>query len=391
MQREKVRTAIVGCGKVAHLHAEALKTLPASEFVAVCGGSHPEWRNAFAERYGVKAYATIDDLLAAGVADMITIATPHPAHADAATKAARAGLHVLVEKPLASSLEDCDAILAAARDGGGVLGMICQRRFFAPCQRIRRAIDDGKLGRPILGAVTMLGWRDEAYYRSDPWRGSWRGEGGGVLVNQAPHQLDLLLWYMGEIDELFGYWANLNHPTIEVEDTAVAGVRFKNGALGNIVVSNSQNPALYGKVTVHGNNGASVGVQTDGGAMFIAGMSNITEPPLNDLWSIPGEENLLARWRQEDTAYFNSINAVEYYHRLQIDDFLHAILDQRPPLITGEDGRRTVELFTAIYRANRDRRAIRFPLVAESGRDDFDGRRPRHLSGREIEAAAGTI
>ena len=265
--------------------------------------------------------------------------------------------------------------------------MICQRRFFEPCQRIRRAIDEGKLGRPVLGTVTMLGWRDAAYYRSDPWRGTWDGEGGGVLVNQAPHQLDLLLWYMGEIDEMFGYWSNLNHPMIEVEDTAVTVIRFKSGALGNIVVSNSQNPALYGKVTVHGSNGASVGVQTDGGAMFIAGMSNITEPPLNDLWTVPGEEKLLAQWRQEDTAHFNSINAVEYYHRLQIDDFLHAILDQRPPLVTGEQGRRTVELFTAIYRATRDRRAIRFPLVAEAGRDDFDGRRTKPPTDRKPEVA----
>jgi predicted dehydrogenase len=222
----------------------------------------------------------------------------------------------------------------------------------------------------------MLGWRDAAYYRSDPWRGSWEGEGGGVLVNQAPHQLDLLLWYMGEVEEMFGYQANLNHPMIEVEDTAVAVVRFKSGGFGNIVVSNSQNPALYGKVTVHGSNGASVGVQTDGGAMFIAGMSNITEPPVNDLWTVPGEEDRLAQWRQEDTALFNSINAVEHYHRLQIDDFLRSILEQRPPLINGEQGRQTVELFTGIYRASRDRRALRFPLQPEVGRNDFDGRRP---------------
>ncbi|HEY1787912.1 MAG TPA: Gfo/Idh/MocA family oxidoreductase [Verrucomicrobiae bacterium] len=390
MKATKVRTALVGCGKVGHLHAAALKTLPASDFVAVCE-SNLERGRAFAQKYGVKFYATIDDLIASGTAEMITVATPHPLHAEPATKAAQAGLHVLVEKPLAASLADCDAILAAARRSGGLLGMICQRRFYEPCLRIRRAIDEGKLGYPILGTVTMLGWRDAAYYRSDSWRGTWCGEGGGVLVNQAPHQLDLLLWYMGEIDEIFGYWANLNHPTIEVEDTAVTVIRFKSGALGNVIVSNSQNPALYGKVTVHGSNGASVGVQTDGGAMFIAGMSNITEPPLNDLWTIPGEENFLAQWRQEDAAHFNSINVVEYYHRLQIGDFLQAILDQRLPMVTGEQGRRTVELFTAIYRANRDRRAIRFPLVLEAGRDDFDGRCPGHPLGRGIEIVTGAI
>jgi UDP-N-acetyl-2-amino-2-deoxyglucuronate dehydrogenase len=391
MATNKIKTAIVGCGKVAHIHAAALKTLPASEFVAVCGGSHSERRAAFAQKYGVKAYATVEELLDAGAAEMIAVATPHPAHAASTVKAARAGLHVLVEKPLASSLADCDAMLAASSAGGGQLGLICQRRFFEPCQRIRRAIDEGKLGRPVLGTVTMFGWRDAAYYRSDPWRGSWQGEGGGVLVNQAPHQLDLLLWYLGEVEELFGYWANLNHPTIEVEDTAVAVVRFKSGALGNIVVSNSQNPALYGKVTVHGSNGVSVGVQTDGGAMFIAGVSKITEPPLNDFWTVPGEEKLLAQWREEDTAYFRSIDPIEHYHRLQIDDFLQAILERRPPLITGEQGRQTVELFTGIYRATRERRAVRFPLLPEAERNDFDGRQTEKKRPKQPDSATGQI
>jgi predicted dehydrogenase len=220
----------------------------------------------------------------------------------------------------------------------------------------------------------MLGWRDEKYYKSDPWRGKWVGEGGGVLVNQAPHQLDLLHWYMGEIEEIYGCWSNLNHPYIEVEDNAVAVIRFKNGALGNIVLSNSQDPALFGKVHVHGHNGASVGIQTDGGAMFIAGMTGITEPPVNDLWTVKGEENMLEIWKKEDTDFFNSIDAVDYFHERQVEDFLRAIIESRKPLITGEDGRVTVEIFTAIYRSQRDRKPIKFPLAPETGRNDFDGR-----------------
>ena len=145
-------------------------------------------------------------------------------------------------------------------------------------------------------------------------------EGGGVLVNQAPHQLDILLWYMGEIDEVYGQWKNLNHPYIEVEDTAVAIVKFKNGGIGNIIVSNSEKPGIYGKVHVHGENGASVGVQTDGGAMFIAGMSNILEPPVNDVWSVPGEEEMLAKWVEEDSAHFNSIDPMVYYMERQIEE-----------------------------------------------------------------------
>ncbi|HWD93984.1 MAG TPA: Gfo/Idh/MocA family oxidoreductase [Verrucomicrobiae bacterium] len=357
----KIKTALVGCGKVAHLHAAALRSLPESEFVAVCGRTS-EKANAFAEKYRVAAFTDVSEMLAKSGARAICICTPHPEHAAPVIAAAQAGVHSLVEKPLASSLADCDAMLAAARANNTILSTICQRRFYPPCQRIRRAIDEGKIGKPVLGVATIFGWRDEAYYRSDPWRGSWKHEGGGVLVNQSPHQLDLLIWYLGEIDEVFGYWANLNHPYIEVEDTAVAVVRFKSGALGNIVVSNSQNPALNARVSVHGANGVSVGVQTDGGVMFVPGVSVITEAPFNDIWTIHGEEKFLSQWKEEDARLFASVNPMEHFHRLQIEDFLRAVIEKREPAITGEDGRRTVELFTAIYQATREKKAVKFPL-----------------------------
>jgi len=360
----KLKTAIVGCGKVGHLHAAALQRLPESEFVAVCARS-PEKAKSFADKYHVAAFTDVAEMIESAKVEAICLCTPHPQHAAPAIAAAQLGVHVLVEKPLASSLADCDAMLAAARENQTILSTVSQRRFYPPCQRIHQAIQAGKLGQPVLGTATIFGWRDEAYYRSDPWRGSWREEGGGVLVNQAPHQLDLLIWYLGEIEEVFGYWSNLNHPYIEVEDTAVAVIRFKNGALGNLVVSNSQNPALNARVSVHGANGASAGVQTDGGAMFIAGQTAAIEPPFNDLWTIPGEAQLLAQWKEEDARLFQTVNPMEHFHQLQIQDFLRAILEHRPPAVTGEDGRRTVELFTAIYRATRDRKPARFPLVAE--------------------------
>jgi predicted dehydrogenase len=273
---------------------------------------------------------------------------------------------VIVEKPLASTLADCDAIIDTAKEKGLVVGTVSQRRFYKPCMRLRDAIDDGKLAKPVLGTVTMLGWRDEAYYKSDPWRGSWKHEGGGVLVNQAPHQIDLLLWYMGEVDTVYGAWANLNHPYIEVEDTAICVIRFKSGALGNIVVSNSQNPALYGKVHIFGSNGAAAGVQTDGGAMFIAGMSNITEPPVTDLWTVPGEEGMLSEWKKQDSDFFNSVDAMTYYHQLQLNDFINAIKSGGIPMVDGIAGRRTVELFTAIYRSERDKKPVVFPLYPDA-------------------------
>jgi UDP-N-acetyl-2-amino-2-deoxyglucuronate dehydrogenase len=126
---------------------------------------------------------------------------------------------------------------------------------------------------------------------------------------------------------------------------------------------------------VHGSNGATVGVQTDGGSMFIAGMTTVTEPPVNDVWTVPGEEHLLERWRKEDTDFFAGIDATKHYHRLQIREFLQAVIAGRPPLVTGEEGRKTVEIFTALYRAQRDRRPVRFPLAPETVRTDFDGRR----------------
>lgn len=369
---KKIKTGIVGCGKVGYMHARALQNIKESEFTAVCSRDINKAR-AFAEQYKVRAYSTIEEMAAKGGVEAVSICTPHPLHADLAVRAAKAGMHILVEKPLASSLEDCDAMIEAAESNKVVLGTVCQRRFYAPVKRLKCAIDDGKIGRPVLGMVNMLGWRDEAYYRSDPWRGSWQGEGGGVLVNQAPHQLDLLQWFMGDIDELCGYWSNLNHPYIEVEDTAVAIIKFKNGGIGNIVVSNSVNPALFGKVHVHGANGAAVGVQTDGGAMFIAGMTGITEPPVNDLWTVRGEENMIEVWRKMDSDLFNSIDAVLYYHERQIEDFLKAVINGKQPLITGRDGRKTVEIFTAIYRSNRDHAPVKFPLAPEIFAD-FDGR-----------------
>jgi UDP-N-acetyl-2-amino-2-deoxyglucuronate dehydrogenase len=371
---ERLKTAVIGYGKVAQIHAEVLKGIAESELLGVCGRDAGKAR-AFADRHGVRAFTSVEEMVGAGV-QAVVVATPHPAHAEVTITAIRAGAHAIVEKPLASSLEDCDAMIDAARACGKRLAMISQRRLYAPVQRVREAIDAGKLGRPILGTVTMLGWRDEAYYRSDPWRGSWSGEGGGVLVNQTPHQIDILQWLMGPVDEVYGAWANLNHPFIEVEDTSTAVIRFKGGALGNILVSNSQNPALFGKVWVHGSNGATVGVQTDGGAMFIAGMSMITEPPINDIWRVPGEEEMLARWQKEDSDFFLGIDATKHYHALQIQDFLQAILEDRPVMVPGEEGRKTVEIFTAIYRSQRDGRPVKLPLQAETDRDDHDGRKP---------------
>ena len=356
--REKLRTALVGCGKVGQTHAQALASLPDSEFVAVCDADFERARS-FANRLGAHAFDDVSRMLGESRLDVVCIATPHPLHAGPAIAAATAGVHVLVEKPLASSLADCDAMLEAARHHKIKLGVISQRRWYEPVRRMKDAIDAGKIGRPVLGTFSMYSWRDPAYYRSDPWRGRWDTEGGGVLVNQSPHMLDLLLWLMDDdVAEVSGYWANLNHPSVEVEDSAVAILRFRGGGLGSIVASLSQKPGIHTKVHIHGSSGASVGVETDRGATFIAGVSTISEPPLNDLWTIPGEEVELARFQAEDRARFQTIDATYHYHALQIHDFLRAVIEDRPPLVTGEDGRRVVALFQAIFQSNREGRSV---------------------------------
>ena len=359
----KPNIAIIGCGKVAHFHAKALMEIKdMANFKSVCGRTL-EKAEKFAINYNVKAYDDIEFMIKENDINIVIICTPHPQHAKTSVAAIKLGCHVLIEKPLAHTLEDCDLILEMADKYNVKVGTIVQRRYYAPCMRIKKAIEDGKLEKTILGTVTMLGYRDESYYKSDAWRGSWDLEGGGVLVNQAPHQIDLLQWYLGDISEVYGLWRNFNHPYIEVEDTALALIKFKNGAIGNILVSNSQNPALYGKVHVHGSNGASVGVQTDGGAMFIAGVSSVTEAPYNDLWTVKGEESMLNIWKKEDEEFFHSeTNTEYYYHKLQIQDFINSVINNSKPFVDGIEGRKTVEIFTAIYRSTKTNSSVLFPL-----------------------------
>ncbi|HAC73142.1 Gfo/Idh/MocA family oxidoreductase [Petrimonas sulfuriphila] len=372
MRNSVYNIAILGCGKVAHLHASAIQNLPNARLAGVWSRTQ-QTANGFACQYKVPAYTDVAELIKKEKINLAVVCTPHPFHLEPAQQAALQGANILVEKPLASTLEDADKIISTCKKAGVKLGVVSQRRWYEPVLRVKKAIEAGKIGKPVLGTVNMLGWRDKSYYDADKWRGNWKTEGGGVLVNQAPHQLDILLWFMGEVEEVYGIWRNLNHPYIEVEDTALAVIKFRNGGIGNVIVSNSQKPGIYGKVHVHGENGASAGVQTDGGAMFIAGMKGILEPPVNDLWTIPGEEELAEKWKMEDVRHFSSIDPMTHYMERQIEDFLFALDENRDPLVTGEDGRRTVELFTAIYRSTRDNLPIKLPLYPEN-KNDMDGR-----------------
>ena len=373
MGAKKIRTAIVGCGKVGHTHAHSLQSLSSSEFVAVCDVS-ADRAEAYRKEYNVKAYTDFRKMIMDAGIEMVSICTPHPLHARFITQAADLGVHVLTEKPLASDLKDCDEAISACHTKKVKLGMISQRRLYPPVVRMQEAIQKGKIGQPIIGFMIVMGWRSKEYYEMDSWRGKWQTEGGGVMVNQTIHQLDLLQWLMGPIDELYGYWDNFNHPTVEVEDTAVAVMRFKNGAVGQFLVSNSQKPGFYGKIHVHGSSGASVGAQVEGGSPFIAGVTSKVDPPINDIWTIPGEEQFLHKWNEEDRQFAGQHDIMTYFHHHQIEDFINSIIEDRDPMITGEEARKSVEIFTAVYRSQRDHIPIKFPLKAENNRSDFDGR-----------------
>ncbi len=356
---EKTRFGLYGYGKVAQLHARALATCENAQLVSVCGRDIRK-ASAFAVQWGIQARDSAREMADRDKAEAVIVTTPHPLHAQSSLECLRTGLHVLVEKPMALRVADCDAMIAAALAERRSLGVISQRRWYPSTRRIKTAIDQGLIDSPLLGQVTILGWRDEAYYRSDPWRGSWAGEGGGVIVNQAPHQLDLLAWFMGSVSAVQGSWINANHPYIEVDDSAVATVRFANGGLGSIFVSNSQKPGIHAKVAVHGSSGASLGVQTDGGAMFIAGMSGVLEPPYIDLWTIPGQEDMPATWKIEDAQYFSRIDPTWHFFQLQIEDFAAAIREERRPAVSGEEGREAVKIIEGIYRSQKTEALVRY-------------------------------
>ena len=343
----ELKVGIVGCGKIAEFHAKALLKIPGCKLVAACNRTEGKLAK-FTERYHIRGYLSASEMIRSEHLDAVTICTPHPSHARVTIECLNERCHVLVEKPLAVSVRECDEMIKAARLNKVLLGTLVQRRFYKPCMRIHEALARGKMGSPILGEAVMFGWRSKEYYESDPWRGSWSGEGGRVLLTQASHQIDLLNWYMGEIKSIQGCFANYNHPFIEVEDSACALIKYKSGAMATLMASNSQDPALYGRVHVFGSNGRSAGVKTDGGAMFIAGVSEIEEPPVCDLWTV--DDVPLENLQEEDASFFIGLeDKMNYFHEQSIANFLGAVAGRETLCADGEAGRATVEVCEAVY------------------------------------------
>lgn len=349
MTPQRVRMGLIGCGKIAALHALALDTLPQAEFVACCDRDLAR-AQAMADRYTVPhVFDDVDQLFGGGLIDAALVCTPHPAHEPVVVAAAEAGIHVLCEKPIATTLGEADRMIEATSQAGVKFGVIFQRRFWPAARRIRSAIDAGKIGRITLGECTVRLWRGPEYFALDPWRGKWATEGGGILMNQAVHSIDHFQWFMGRATEVMGRIATLRHGAyIDVEDTAVATVVFENGALGAIQASSTFQPAFGFRVAVHGDNGGAIGIWE----------RHEGELGVNDIWSIPGEEPMRETWLAED----DGVAGFPQFHLLQIEDFLQAIIDDRPPAVTGAEARKSLEIILAIYKSSRTGLPVPLPM-----------------------------
>lgn len=336
-----VRTGLIGCGKIAAIHAQALSELQEAEFVACCDRDESRAREMAANHNVPHVFDDANVLFGSGLVDAVLVCTPHPAHEAIVVAAAHAGVHVLCEKPVTITLNAADRMIEESNKAGIQFGVIFQRRFWPAAQRMRKAIDDGKLGKITLGECSVRIYRDRNYYASDPWRGKWATEGGGVLMNQAVHSFDHFQWFMGKPVEVYGKYATFKHGAyIDVEDTVAATVVFEGGALGVIQAATTFGTPGFGfRVSVHGDNGSTVSVWE-----LPEGQQGV-----NDVWTIPGEESLRAGWEEED----KDKPGFPLFHVLQIQEFLQSVVAGRSPAITGSDARNSLELILAIYESSR--------------------------------------
>ncbi|MFI8790845.1 Gfo/Idh/MocA family protein [Streptomyces sp. NPDC055105] len=347
--KQKVRVGIIGCGKIALNHAKALLANDNVELPA-CADVDGKRAAQFADRFGIPhAYDNSTDLMSSGI-DTVTVCTPHPTHEATVIEAARHGLNVLCEKPIAISLAAADNMIDAAESAGVTFGVLFQRRFWEASQRAHQAIRNGRIGTPVFASVSLRLGRDAAYFNSDPWRGTWDAEGGGVLINQAIHYIDLMQWCVGSpVVRVNGSIATLKHGDhIEVEDTAVATLEFANGALGVIQAGTTFAPGLGTQVLVTGNNGVTVSITE-----FPEG-----EPAFNDIWTVAGEESYRSVHSTEtdsDPSLATIHEGLTPYHAQQIDDFIDAVAHHRAPLVTAREARKALATVLAIYESSRTR------------------------------------
>lgn len=335
--------AIVGCGLIARFHARALAEVPGTRLVALVSRNQANARK-LADEIGLKDVVLATDLktvLADPKVHIVIVATPSGAHLETAVAAAAAGKHVVVEKPLEITAERCDRVIDACDKHKVKLCTIFPSRFGDANIELKKAVEAGRFGRMTLGETTCKWWRPQSYYDEGGWKGTKALDGGGAMMNQAIHNVDLLLWMMGPVTHVSGFTATLAHERIEVEDTAVACLRFASGALGVIQATTSVHPGLPKTIAVHGDRGTVVIEQDD--------LLRWEFDPAQ-----PADEQIKQRFANKTGASGGSSNpaAISHVgHARQLTDFVKAIQSNGKPLVDGREGRRAVEVIQAVYRS----------------------------------------
>jgi predicted dehydrogenase len=345
---------IVGCGMISTFHARAIADVRGAKLVA-CFDTREAAAEKFAADNHCKAYTKLDAMLADSNVDVVTIATPSGAHMEPAVAAARAGKHVIVEKPLEITLKKCDRIIEECDKAGVKLAAIFPSRFHDSSVKLKRAIDGGRFGKLTIGDAYVKWFRTQAYYDSGAWRGTWALDGGGALMNQAIHSVDLLTWLMGPVVEIQANTATLAHERIEVEDAAVATLKFANGALGVLEATTAAFPGYLKRIEIHGSEGSAVLEEEDLKAWDFA------KPRKED-------KAILEQMRQSKSSGGGASDpaAIGHHgHAIQFRDFLDAVHKNRAPAIDGPEGRRSVEIILGVYKAAETGKTVKLPLTGD--------------------------
>lgn len=342
---DTVGFGVVGLGAIANVHMGAIERTDGARLVGVAGRNADRTASVAAE-WNCNAFADVQALAEDDAVDVIVICTPSGAHLEPALAAAAAGKHLLVEKPLEVTVERCDRMIDACQEAGVHLAGVFQARFAESSQLLRTAIEAGRFGRLVHGAAYVNWWRSQEYYDQADWRGTWALDGGGAVMNQAIHQLDLLQWLMGDVESVFAFTDCLAHERLEVEDTAVAVLRFANGAVGVIEAMTSTFPGYPKRLEIHGNRGGAI--VEDNALTAWHGMD------------IPETETaeVLARFAGKEVAGASADPMALSHsgHTAQIADLVRAVQHGEPPTISGREARKAVALTEALYRSARSGR-----------------------------------
>jgi predicted dehydrogenase len=302
------------------------------------------------EAFKVKWTDSLEEVLANPEVEVINICTPSGLHRDGAIAGARAGKHLVIEKPLEITLVKCDEIIRVAQEEKVKVGVIFPSRFKEGSQRLKKAAEEKRFGRIALADAYVKWYRTQEYYDSGAWRGTWPMDGGGALMNQSIHTIDLLQWFMGEVEGVTAYTKAISHK-IETEDTACAIVRFRNGALGVIEGTTSSYPGTDARIAIHGENGTVI---LDDG--------KIKEWIFKE--ATPSDKELKNTDEVSSSGAVDPTKNLGYeFHRRQINDMVEAIRHNREPLVNGEEGRKSVEIILAIYESSRTGREVKLPLL----------------------------